>query len=260
MHGHTKAAAWLLDAGADIDALNQDGGTALHAAAFMGRPEIIRLLLERGADPNAVDTNGVRPLDSSRVDAETTEWIAGLLGLRYNEAALAEGRQEVANLLGGGEGDLPGSLEAVFETTWGSNSSSNPLGQGTVISLALDGTKESVDGFGVVAGLSSTEERLLLPGIDQTASIVVLEVESDGSISGMTLVVALDRLEAGATLVIGEDAIAGGVWSIPPGKAAPDFFAPFTGGALELTEAGTAPGADIAGSFHGSFGNAANQP
>ncbi len=258
LHGHTEAAAWLLETGADIGALNQDGGTALHAAAFMGRAEIVRLLLEHGADANAVDANGVRPLDSSRADAETTEWIAGLLGIRYSEVALAEGRREVAVLLGAGEGELnggllPGALEAAFETTWGSNLSANPLGEGQVISLLLDGAEESVDGFGVIAGLSSPEEKLLLPDVAQTASIAVLEVEPDGSISGMTLVLALEQLTSGATLVIGEDAVAGGIWSIPPGRAAPDFFAPFTGGVLELTEADTAPGADIAGSFHGSF-------
>ena len=71
----------------------------------------------------------------------------------------------------------------------------------------------------------------------------------------MTLVVALDQLKAGATLVIGEDAIAGGIWSIPPGQAVPNFFAPFTGGTLELTETGTEPGSVIVGSLHGSFGD-----
>ena len=101
LHGRTEAAKWLLDNGADIGARNRDGGTALHAAAFMGRTETVRLLLERGADPDAVDANGVLPLDSSRADAETTAWLAGLLGLSYDETALDEGRREAAQLLGG---------------------------------------------------------------------------------------------------------------------------------------------------------------
>ena len=101
LHGHAKAAEWLLDNGADPGARNRDGGTALHAAAFMGRPEIVQLLLDRGADTSAADTNGGRPLDGSRMDAETTEWIAALLGVPYDTVALEEGRREVAQLLGG---------------------------------------------------------------------------------------------------------------------------------------------------------------
>ena len=146
------------------------------------------------------------------------------------------------------------SLEVAFETNWGSNLSANPLEEGTVISLLLDEAEESVDRLAVIAGLSSADEKGLLPAVDETASIVVLGVEYDGSISGMTLVLALEQLAAGATLVIGEDAIAGGAWTIQPGALVPDFFSPFTGGALELTEAGTDPGADISGSFAGVFG------
>ncbi len=147
-----------------------------------------------------------------------------------------------------------GSLEVAFTTTWGSNRSANPLEEGAVVSLLLDESAEPVDGLGVIAGLSSAEEELLLPAVDETASIIVLGMDDDGSISGMTLVLALEQLAAGATLVIGEDAIAGGIWSIPPGAAEPSFFSPFTGGALSLTEAGTYPGSPLTGGFAGVFG------
>ena len=101
LHGRTQAAEWLLDNGGDVGTRNRDGSTALHSAAFMGRPEIARLLLDRGADANAVDANGARPLDSSRADAETTAWVAELLGLSFDETALEEGRREAAQLLDG---------------------------------------------------------------------------------------------------------------------------------------------------------------
>ncbi len=153
------------------------------------------------------------------------------------------------------EGPQLGSLEVAFTTTWGSNRSANPLEEGAVISLLLDESEEPVDGLGAIAGLSSAEEKLLLPAVDETASIIVLGVDDDGSINGMTLVLALEQLEAGATLVIGEGAIAGGIWSIPPGAAEPSFFSPFTGGTLSLTEAGTDPGAGLTGGFAGVFGD-----
>ena len=51
-----------------------------------------------------------------------------------------------------------GTLEITFETTWGSNLSPNPLEEGTINSLWLNGSEESVEGMGVFAGHSSPEE------------------------------------------------------------------------------------------------------
>ena len=159
------------------------------------------------------------------------------------------------------EADIPltagsGTLQITFQTTWGSNLSANPLEAGTISSLRLDGSEESVEGMGIFAGHSSPEERGLLPGVDQPASIVVASVDDDGSISGMTLAVDLDLLVAGATLVIGADAIAGGIWSIPPRASAPDSFSPFTEGTLKLSRAQATPGDPIAGTFSGVYGYA----
>ena len=159
------------------------------------------------------------------------------------------------------EADIPltagsGTLEVTFETTWGSNLSPNPLESGTIDSLLLNGSEESVDGMGVFAGHSSPEERGLLPEVDKPASIVVASVDDDGSISGMTLALDLDLLAAGATLVIGADAIAGVTWSIPPGASAPDRFSPFTEGTLQLSTAQATPGATIIGTFSGVYGYA----
>ena len=149
-----------------------------------------------------------------------------------------------------------GTLEITFETTWGSNLSPNPLGEGTINSLLLNGSEESVEGVGIFAGHSKPEEGALLPGVDKPASIVVAVRNDDGSVSGMTLAVDLDLLAAGATLVIGADAIAGGIWSIPRGASAPDSFSPFTEGVLKLSRAQATPGATIVGTFSGVYGYA----
>jgi len=50
------AARAALDAGVDVNAVNDYGSTALFFAADRGNAEITRLLLERGADPNVEDT------------------------------------------------------------------------------------------------------------------------------------------------------------------------------------------------------------
>jgi uncharacterized protein len=53
----------LLDRGANVNAANQMGDTALHGAALRGSPAIMRLLVERGANLNAVNAKGQTPLD-----------------------------------------------------------------------------------------------------------------------------------------------------------------------------------------------------
>jgi ankyrin repeat protein len=58
-----EAAAVLIDAGADVGAQNKFGNTPLFTATFesKGRGEIIRLLLQRGADPDHANSSGQTP-------------------------------------------------------------------------------------------------------------------------------------------------------------------------------------------------------
>jgi len=60
---HQDVAKYLLDRGAEVNAVTRDGLTALHMAAQNGNIGIITLLLERGAKINPVDSKGWTPLD-----------------------------------------------------------------------------------------------------------------------------------------------------------------------------------------------------
>lgn len=63
--GHERAVAWLLGAGADVNAHNDNdhrGTTALHAAAHANHAAIAQRLIDAGADVNARDKEGRTPL------------------------------------------------------------------------------------------------------------------------------------------------------------------------------------------------------
>jgi hypothetical protein len=53
VHGNVAFARCLLDLGVPVDHRDKSGSTALYVAALNGHLELARLLLERGADPNA---------------------------------------------------------------------------------------------------------------------------------------------------------------------------------------------------------------
>ena len=85
--GHVGMAAWLLDQGANVNAVSRSGSrnSALHSAAWNGDLPMVRLLLERGADPEARDAeHDNTPLGWAQVSRTVTnnpdcEAVAALL-------------------------------------------------------------------------------------------------------------------------------------------------------------------------------------
>lgn len=66
--GHPDTAAFLIEHGADVHApsSNDFGVTPLHSACAARDLATVRLLLERGADPNVPQPSGFTPLDAAR--------------------------------------------------------------------------------------------------------------------------------------------------------------------------------------------------
>lgn len=72
--------------------LRQGKGTALHHATNSGHPEVVAILLEKGADPNAQDNRGERPGD--RFDPEVRQGAASVVSflLRFDSICSASFR------------------------------------------------------------------------------------------------------------------------------------------------------------------------
>ncbi len=65
--GHAQVVRVLLDAGADVAARSTNGMAlqALHSAAASGHIGIVSMLLEAGADPNSEQVGGYTALDAA---------------------------------------------------------------------------------------------------------------------------------------------------------------------------------------------------
>jgi ankyrin repeat protein len=62
-NSQTVAATYLLDRGANVNAVMADGRTPLHMAAQRGDLAMISLLIRRGANPHRKDHQGWTPMD-----------------------------------------------------------------------------------------------------------------------------------------------------------------------------------------------------
>lgn len=99
--GRPAIIATLLDHGATVQDANEfDGGLPLHSAVFLGHDEVVKLLLERGADPNATNREGRVALTGIEVPIEMTTGIMQFLRIPAPPAEeIASGRKRVEAIL-----------------------------------------------------------------------------------------------------------------------------------------------------------------
>jgi ankyrin repeat protein len=69
--GHLEVVRWLLDRGADINHQGNGGCTTLYWASNTEHTPVVRLLLEKGADPTIANTYDVTPLIVASYEGHT---------------------------------------------------------------------------------------------------------------------------------------------------------------------------------------------
>ena len=104
LYGQGEVVRLLLEHGADVNLMNHEGSTALHTVAFFCRPELVSMLLEHGADTKLKNKYGRTPLES--VSGEWTgevegryKLIAGAFGLPLDLERIKATRPKVAELI-----------------------------------------------------------------------------------------------------------------------------------------------------------------
>lgn len=110
-----EATAYLLSVGAAPSAPYRDGNTPLHTACFFGRAEVAELLLRAGADLSALSPAGEVPADSMRHNQQTTEFIANLIKVPIDFAAVEAGRERIRAMIEAGglaRGKISGAANA----------------------------------------------------------------------------------------------------------------------------------------------------
>ena len=108
----------LLDYGANpnLPSLEGDGNTPFMESAFWGQSEIFRLLLNEGADLSLTNNKGASAALLATVDINLAYNIAQFIGLRLTIDQIASGREEVLLAINQGLKDNPDAITPRLQT------------------------------------------------------------------------------------------------------------------------------------------------
>lgn len=89
----------LLEAGADVDAIDHLGTPAVLVAALLGYADIAKVLLDAGAATNLKNHDGATLDSMLKLDWPTTQFIAQIMQVKVDETAVTEGRSAIQEYL-----------------------------------------------------------------------------------------------------------------------------------------------------------------
>ncbi len=104
--GKTDLALMLINGGANINALSADGSTPLHTAAFFCRLEVVKALLDAGADTQVNNSYGstalasvLAPFNQVKPIYDQLSTSLGPMGLKLDYEFLEKNRPVVAQMI-----------------------------------------------------------------------------------------------------------------------------------------------------------------
>lgn len=102
LNGNTAMVESLLDQGTQVNGCSDEGITAMHAAAFMGRIDLVKKLANRGGDCEKADKRGITPLVTTFADESISRTIFRIgTGQEIDDWKLIQdGRGQVRAFLG----------------------------------------------------------------------------------------------------------------------------------------------------------------
>jgi ankyrin repeat protein len=115
--GRQEAAALLIERGAEVDAFGRGWmtGTALHSAVSRLQSDVVRILLDAGANPNARQSAGWTPLHAAAMNGDLTS-VELLLASGADPTATSEEGRSVIDLANqSGDEATAGRIRSVLQ-------------------------------------------------------------------------------------------------------------------------------------------------
>ncbi len=99
--GHIEVVELLLDRGAQLNAVDEGGMTALHGASFNAHRDVVKLLLDRGAQISAIDKEGLTALHWASLNGhrEVAELLVGRMMVRPTDEQVTRAREHIRTIL-----------------------------------------------------------------------------------------------------------------------------------------------------------------